>query len=251
MRVFEMAAVGRLSIRPSRLASEDLPELDSPQTARRSGRSSRCCVRLSARTAGNSFEPGGIALSNMLRASVSSATIRPVSGWSDTMRTSFWGTSLGLSFASVSNYQGKATRAMADVAFAPLRCSKKTERDRHARCTATCAAGSVTPSLLGRVGSSLRRRGWRRGGLAPGGHWCRCGRRRDTDRRVRYTLGFPEARQMTLDDAIVLATFAQLLERAVHVIQDGTRVRMRVGHQHVKGRQRNRLLDHAHLVAKP
>src|SRR5262245_61242261 len=84
MRVFEMAAVGRLSIRPSRLASEDLPELDSPQMARRSGRSRRCCVRRSARTAGNSFEPGRIALSSILRASFNSATIRLVRGWSDT-----------------------------------------------------------------------------------------------------------------------------------------------------------------------
>src|SRR5215470_6546192 len=87
IRVFEMAAVGRLSIRPNRLASEDLPELDSPQMARRNGLTRRCCVRRRARTAGNSFEPGGIVLSSMARASFSSATIRPVSGWSDTTRT--------------------------------------------------------------------------------------------------------------------------------------------------------------------
>src|SRR5207237_237761 len=100
-----MAAVGRLSIRPSKLASEDLPELDSPQMARRNGRSRRCCVRRSARTAEESFEPGGIALSNMLRASVSSATIRPVSGWSDTTSTS-----LGLPLQAASIYQGNAPR---------------------------------------------------------------------------------------------------------------------------------------------
>src|SRR5262249_2461239 len=111
----------------------------------------------------------------------------------------------------------------------------------------TCAAGSVTPSFLARVGSSLGRRGWRRGGFPPGGR----GSRRDADGRVRYALRLPEARQMALNDAIILTAFAQLLERAVHIIQNGTRVRMRLGNQHMKGRERDWLLDHAHLVGKP
>src|SRR5882672_7083854 len=243
IRVFEIAAVGKLSIRPSRLASEDLPELDSPQMARRSGRSRRCCVRRNARTAGNSFEPGGIALSSMFRASFSSARIRPVSGWSDTTGTS----SGGLTWQAPSNYQGNATRAMADVTFAPIRCSKKPERS----ATGMRAAGRVTPSFLCCVGSSLGSSGrcWR--SLSPGGRRYRCGSRRNADRRVRYALGLPEARQMTLDDAVILAAFAQLLERAVHIVQDGTRMRMRLGDQHMKGRERDRLLDHAHLVGKP
>src|SRR5947209_8676625 len=84
MRVFEIAAVGRLSIPPSRFASEDLPELYSQQIARRSGRLSRCSMRINARTAGNNLDPGESACSSLLRASLNSATIRLVSGWSDT-----------------------------------------------------------------------------------------------------------------------------------------------------------------------
>src|SRR5215813_8481084 len=85
MRVFEIAAVGRLSIPPSRFASEDLPELYSPQIARRSGRLRRCSMRMSARTAGNSLDVGESARSSLLRASFNSARIRLVSGWSDTL----------------------------------------------------------------------------------------------------------------------------------------------------------------------
>src|SRR5262245_8442428 len=88
MRVFEIAAVGRLSIPPSKFAREDLPELYSPQIARRSGRLRRCSMRMNARTAGNSLDLGESALSSLLRASCNSATIRLVSGWSDTLDTS-------------------------------------------------------------------------------------------------------------------------------------------------------------------
>jgi hypothetical protein len=136
--VFEMAAVGRLSIRPSRLASDDLPELDSPQMARRSGRARRCCVRRSARTAGNSFEPGEIVLSSMVRASFSSATIRPVSGWSDTTGTRLELQTFGLAgcqeLSSGVDARYRSGRFRSDPCLRDL-----TQGDQHT----TRAAGSV------------------------------------------------------------------------------------------------------------
>jgi hypothetical protein len=138
IRVFEMAAVGRLSIRPSRLASEDLPELDSPQMARRSGRARRCCVRRRARTAGNSFEPGGIVLSSMACASFSSVTIRPVSGWSDTTGTRLELQTFGLAgcqeLSSGVDAHYRSVRVRSDPCLREL-----TQSDQHA----TRAAGSV------------------------------------------------------------------------------------------------------------
>src|SRR5262245_41171984 len=50
MRVLATTAVGRLSLRSNRLASEDLPELNSPAMATRNGRASRASRRPKART---------------------------------------------------------------------------------------------------------------------------------------------------------------------------------------------------------
>ena len=64
MRVFEITAVGRLSTPASKLASEDLPELNSPMMAIRSGRSKRRSMRSNARVAGISNGPAEVALSS-------------------------------------------------------------------------------------------------------------------------------------------------------------------------------------------
>src|SRR5262245_36733839 len=178
MRVFEIAAVGRLSILPSRLAREDLPELTSPQMARRSGRSRRRPMRCKARMPGNSFDPGEIALSSRFRACLSSATILPVSGWSDSTDTG--------------------------PEAPPAPPVRRSHAPRHARRSPTMRRAPVEPEpaftrlLLCDLGLALgsgRRRGGSRG--------------RDADRRIRRAaLRLPEARKVPLDDPIVLAGVA-------------------------------------------
>ena len=83
MRVFEITAVGKLSILASRFASEDFPELNSPVIARRSGRSKRRSVRRNARIVGASADPGEITVSSLRLACFSSATILLVGSCSD------------------------------------------------------------------------------------------------------------------------------------------------------------------------
>ena len=97
IRVFEMAAVGRLSIRPSRLASEDLPELDSPADGEGAAAWSRRCMCACRRARpGTALSRAEWPFPAWLRAACSSATIRPVSAVVRHDGYQFWGTSLEL-----------------------------------------------------------------------------------------------------------------------------------------------------------